>query len=137
MPFGMNERNGCFQLALLPRMVIGFRFNNQAFFDISRNFEDADFSKYYLIMTLPSSVPHPHPLLSSAIAAQVMKARLSLLHASAIDWDKAVAAAQGLSHADIAHACEQAVKNAILEHSTTLRTRELIDALEERCATHA
>jgi SpoVK/Ycf46/Vps4 family AAA+-type ATPase len=78
-----------------------------------------------------------YPLPSSAIAVLVMKARLSLLDASAIDWDKAVAAAQGLSHADITRACEQAVKNAILEHGTTVQTSELIDALEERRATHA
>jgi SpoVK/Ycf46/Vps4 family AAA+-type ATPase len=77
-----------------------------------------------------------YPLPSSAIAVQVMKARLSLLDASAIDWDKAVAAA-GLSHADIARACEQAAKNAILEGSTTVRTSELIGALEERRSTHA
>jgi ATP-dependent 26S proteasome regulatory subunit len=66
-----------------------------------------------------------------------MKARLSLLDASAIDWDKAVGAAQGLSHADITRACEQAAKNAILKHSTTISTSELIDTLEERRATHA
>jgi ATP-dependent 26S proteasome regulatory subunit len=66
-----------------------------------------------------------------------MKARLSLLDASAIDWDKAVVAAQGLSHADITRACEQAAKNAILEHSTVIRTSGLLGALEERCATHA
>jgi SpoVK/Ycf46/Vps4 family AAA+-type ATPase len=78
-----------------------------------------------------------YPLPSSVIAVQVMKARLSLLDASAIDWDKAVGAAQGLSHADITRACEQAAKNAILKHSTTISTSELIDTLEERRATHA
>ena len=76
------------------------------------------------------------PLPSSMIAEKVMKARLSLLDASAVDWNKAVAAAKGLSHADITRACEQAAKNAILEHSTAVNTDELISALEERSATH-
>jgi len=56
----------------LPRVLIGLRFNNQArFFDVSRNFEGKKLSKYYLVMTLPSSVPYPtlpssvpYPLLS-------------------------------------------------------------------------
>lgn len=78
-----------------------------------------------------------YPLPSLVIAEKVMKARLSLLDASSIAWDKAVAATKGLSHADITRACEQAAKNAILEHSTAVNTHELISALEERRATHA
>jgi len=44
----------------LPRMVIGLRFNNRAsFFDVSGNLKGEGLSKYYLVTTLPSSVPHP------------------------------------------------------------------------------
>jgi len=77
-----------------------------------------------------------YPLPSSVIAEKVMKARLSLLETSAVDWNKAVAASKGLSHADITRACEQAAKNAILEHSTAVNTEELNSSLEERRATH-
>jgi SpoVK/Ycf46/Vps4 family AAA+-type ATPase len=71
------------------------------------------------------------------IAARVMRARLGLLDTSAIDWDAAAKAAEGLSHAEIAMACEQAAKNAILDHSTSVRDSELALALEERRNTHA
>lgn len=71
------------------------------------------------------------------IAEQVMRARLSLLDTSTIDWNKVAATTEGLSHAEIARACEQAAKNAILEHTTVVRDAELIEALKERRATHS
>jgi SpoVK/Ycf46/Vps4 family AAA+-type ATPase len=73
-----------------------------------------------------------YALPTTDIARHVMKARLALLDSSAIDWDRAAQAAEGLSHAEIALACEQAAKNAILDHSTAVRDRELAQALEER-----
>jgi SpoVK/Ycf46/Vps4 family AAA+-type ATPase len=78
-----------------------------------------------------------YALPTSEIATGVMRARLALLDTSAIDWTAAVTAAQGLSHGEIAMACEQAVKNAILDHSTSVRDAELVAALEERRSTHA
>lgn len=71
------------------------------------------------------------------IAALVMKARLSLLDTSDIDWNRASTLAKGLSHAEIAMACQQAAKNAILEHSTAVRDSALGLALKERRGTHA
>lgn len=78
-----------------------------------------------------------YALPTAEIAARVMRARLGLLDTSAIDWDAAAKAAEGLSHAEIAMACEQAAKNAILDHSTSVRDSELALALEERRSTHA
>lgn len=72
---------------------------------------------------------------SKEIATQVMRGRLGLLDTSAIDWSSAADAAEGLSHAEIAHACEQAAKNAILEQSTRVRSVELVHALEDRHGT--
>ena len=77
-----------------------------------------------------------YALPTGEIAARVMQARLALLDTSEIDWTHAVRSAEGLSHAEIAHACEQAAKNAILEHTTKVPERELICALEERRTTH-
>ncbi|MCY1082979.1 AAA family ATPase [Archangium lansingense] len=71
------------------------------------------------------------------IAIRVMKARLSLLDTSGIDWACAAKASEGLSHAEITHACEQAAKNAILEQSAAVRESELVCALEERRGSHA
>ena len=71
------------------------------------------------------------------IAVRVMRARLGLLDTSSIDWAAAAKASDGLSHAEIAMACEQAAKNAILDHSTSVRDAALTVALEERRNRHA
>lgn len=77
-----------------------------------------------------------YALPSKAIAERVMRARLSLLDTSGIDWSHAVEATDTLSHAEITHACEQAAKNAILDHRTNVREKDLTRALEERRSTH-
>ncbi len=69
------------------------------------------------------------------IAARVMRGRLALLDTSNIEWDEVIKAAEGLSHAEIAMACEQAAKNAILEHTTAVSNAELVAALAERQGT--
>lgn len=66
------------------------------------------------------------------IATRVMKARLGLLNTSAIDWDRAAAAAEGLSHADMARACEHAAKRALLRSARAIRGDELMLDLEDR-----
>jgi SpoVK/Ycf46/Vps4 family AAA+-type ATPase len=66
------------------------------------------------------------------IVAQVMKARLALLETSRNDWDAAVASAQGLSHAELARACEQAAKDALLNDMVEIETEGLVTALAER-----
>lgn len=71
------------------------------------------------------------------IATRVMRGRLALLDTSNIEWHAAAKAAEGLSHAEIAMACEQAAKNAILDHATAVRDAELVAALAERRSTHA
>lgn len=70
------------------------------------------------------------------IATRVMRSRLSPLDTGGIDWEVATKAADGLSHAEIAMACEQAAKDAILDDTTVVRQAELIAALEERRGTH-
>jgi SpoVK/Ycf46/Vps4 family AAA+-type ATPase len=75
-----------------------------------------------------------YTLPSAEVATHVMKARLGLLDTAAIDWGRATKAAEGLSHAEIAQACEQAAKNAILDHCTSVRNSELALALDERGA---
>jgi SpoVK/Ycf46/Vps4 family AAA+-type ATPase len=78
-----------------------------------------------------------YTLPTAEIAARVMRARLGLLDTSSIDWDAGAKGAEGLSHAEIAMACEQAAKNAILDHSTSVRDSELTLALEDRRRPHA
>ena len=76
--------------------------------------------------------------LPSKIAAEtVMKGRLALLDTAQVEWPTVVAAAEGLSHAEIARACEQAAKNVILDHRTAVDTGALVATLDERRATDA
>lgn len=62
----------------------------------------------------------------------LLRGRLALLDSEAVDWRAAVSCADGLSHAEIVRACEQAAKNALLDHRTKILTRDLMDAIEER-----
>lgn len=71
------------------------------------------------------------------IATRVMRGRLALLDTRNIKWIAAAKAAEGLSHAEIAMACEQAAKNAILDHTTAVHDEELESALSERRSMHA
>lgn len=77
-----------------------------------------------------------YALPTEEIATWVMRGRLALLDTSAIASPAAATAAAGLSHAEIARACEQAAKNAILDHTTTVREADLAAALAERRNTH-
>jgi SpoVK/Ycf46/Vps4 family AAA+-type ATPase len=78
-----------------------------------------------------------YSLPTEEIATRVMRGRLALLDTSNIEWQAAAKAAEGLSHAEIAMACEQAAKDAILDHTTAVRGAELVAALAERRSTHA
>jgi len=73
-----------------------------------------------------------YQLPSGVITKEVMQGRLALLDTGRVDWEAAVKASDGLSHADVTRACEQAAKNAILEHTTKIKTEDLIDMLNER-----
>ena len=70
------------------------------------------------------------------VAERIMRARLRLLDTSEVNWDAAVKAAAGLSHADIVMACAQTAKNAILQRSKQVRDSDLVLALEERRSSH-
>jgi len=66
------------------------------------------------------------------VAEKVMRARLALLDTARVDWTQVLAAADGLSQADLTRACEHAAKRAILAHKTRVETSDLIEALGER-----
>lgn len=73
-----------------------------------------------------------YELPSDVLAERVMRSRLSMLDTAALDWAQPVRAADGLSHADLVRACEQAAKNSILEHRTNVETDALVEAIKER-----
>jgi len=77
-----------------------------------------------------------YPLPSRTVAEKVMRARLALLDTTHVDWPKVAEASDGLSHADLTRACEQAAKNAILGKRAYVETAEILEALGERRKAH-
>ncbi|NJL26472.1 MAG: ATP-binding protein [Thermoanaerobaculia bacterium] len=71
---------------------------------------------------------------SNDIAVQVMESRLALLDTSRVSWKIAAASAEGMSHAELARACEQAAKYVLLNDTTIVETTDLVAALDERRA---
>jgi SpoVK/Ycf46/Vps4 family AAA+-type ATPase len=74
---------------------------------------------------------------SQEVAESIMKARLAPFDTACLDWSAVRSASDGLSHAEIAHACAQAAKNMILTHQTKIDTDVLVGALRERSDTHS
>ncbi len=77
-----------------------------------------------------------YSLPTGELAVSVMRDRLAMLDTSSLDWEFMAKLAEGLSHAEISMACEQAAKNTILEYATEVRASELALALEERRSAH-
>ena len=70
------------------------------------------------------------------IALSILRARLGMFDTSKLAWDRVASETTGLSHAEITQACEQAAKNAILDHTTAISEIDLIVALEDRRKIH-
>ena len=66
------------------------------------------------------------------LGEQVVRARLALLDTSEVEWVRVRVAMEGLSHADLTRACEQAAKQTILGRRTHVATEVLVAALEGR-----
>jgi SpoVK/Ycf46/Vps4 family AAA+-type ATPase len=80
-------------------------------------------------MVLDYDLPSPE------LAMQVMKARLAIMDTGKMNWSQIAKSAEGLSHAEITSACEQAAKDAILNHDGKLAATTLDVALRERAIT--
>ncbi|MEM7353287.1 MAG: ATP-binding protein [Acidobacteriota bacterium] len=72
---------------------------------------------------------------SRDMAVEIMRGHLALMDTCGVDWPTVGEAADGLSHADVTRASEQAAKNAILAHIEKVTTEDLVDTLSERRAT--
>ncbi|WP_019971496.1 AAA family ATPase [Mycobacterium sp. 141] len=66
----------------------------------------------------------------------VIRNRLARFHIGNLSWPRVVAAAQGLSHAEIATAAENAAKRTVLSGRARVRTDDLVAALHERPRPH-
>jgi SpoVK/Ycf46/Vps4 family AAA+-type ATPase len=66
------------------------------------------------------------------VIERLFRGRLSLLDTSDVSWSQVVGAAEGLSHAEIVRACEQAAKTVLLDNRTHVATGDLTAAIAER-----
>jgi hypothetical protein len=67
-----------------------------------------------------------------ALIVETMKTRLLTFDSHDVDWDKVADAADGLSHADLIRAAEDAARAAILGHGPSIDTASLVAAVRER-----
>ena len=67
---------------------------------------------------------------SKAVALTVLRNRLALFKTSKVQWAAVERATEGLSHAELTRACENAAKSAFLERRTSLETAEVVEALK-------
>jgi SpoVK/Ycf46/Vps4 family AAA+-type ATPase len=66
------------------------------------------------------------------LAERMLRSRLAMMDTDRVDWARAVAAAQGLSYAEIGRACEDAAKEAVLSDRVDATTAGLLEALGAR-----
>lgn len=73
-----------------------------------------------------------YDLPKKTVIEKMVAARLSSFDWKGVRLQEVTEKAEGLSHAEIARACEHAAKNAILRRSEVIEHDELLQALEER-----
>ena len=73
-----------------------------------------------------------YDLPDKARIAEALRVKLSSFKTDKIQWAKAAAAAQGLSFADIARSCEDAIKDAIVHDRQKVTHAELMSAIRDR-----
>lgn len=63
---------------------------------------------------------------------QLVKNKLNLFNINRLGWKKVLDASEGLSHADITRACDEAAKTMILSDKKTIPTSELVMAIKKQ-----
>jgi len=75
-------------------------------------------------------VVYRHP--TSEQAEQLVKNRLAIFNTKSLIWDKVSSRVNGLSHAEICRACDDAAKAAILSDTTEISSDAFVRAIEAR-----
>ncbi|RUL81902.1 AAA family ATPase [Tautonia sociabilis] len=73
-----------------------------------------------------------YELPSPELARRLIENRLSVFGVQEIRWKDVLDAANGLSYAELARACDDAARRAVLSDSTSITTETLLSALSER-----
>jgi SpoVK/Ycf46/Vps4 family AAA+-type ATPase len=71
-----------------------------------------------------------------AYLMKLLQTRLATIPKASVNWKQLAKLAEGLSHADITHACDEAIKDVIIHGRTTLKTKDVLLPLAERKAIH-
>jgi SpoVK/Ycf46/Vps4 family AAA+-type ATPase len=72
------------------------------------------------------------PLPERDTSLTIIRSRLAQFDVTELDWPAVANASEGMSQADLARASDDAAKNAVLCESSSIRMRDLVDALHER-----
>jgi SpoVK/Ycf46/Vps4 family AAA+-type ATPase len=67
-------------------------------------------------------------------ATEILQNKLALMKKTLKGWSCLAAEAEGMSYADIARACEDAIKHMVINEKETLTEKDVIDSLHERKA---
>ena len=70
----------------------------------------------------------------ATLSAQILSRKLAMFDTTAVDWSRVLPEAEGLSHAELVRASEEAAKRAVLGGSTIITPDALLSALKERKA---
>lgn len=73
-----------------------------------------------------------YDLPTSAMSRRLIENRLSGFDAEELNWDPILEASQGMPHADIVKACEDAAKEAVLNGRGQIRTADMKRAIAQR-----
>jgi len=75
-----------------------------------------------------------YQLPDATLSAQILSRKLAMFDTTAVDWSRVLPEAEGLSHAELVRASEEAAKRAVLGGSTKITPDALLSALKERKA---
>jgi SpoVK/Ycf46/Vps4 family AAA+-type ATPase len=75
-----------------------------------------------------------YQLPNSELTKEILGRKLAMFRAADMDWSRVLPAADGLSHADLARASDDAAKRAVLDGSTRVTTDSLLASIHERKA---
>lgn len=67
-----------------------------------------------------------------SMRTQLVENRLNLFNIRRLSWEKVLDASDGLSHADVARACDEAAKDTILEERKSITTPGLVAAMQRQ-----
>jgi AAA+ superfamily predicted ATPase len=66
------------------------------------------------------------------LVRELIENRLTTFDLSGIEWENVSVAASGLSHAEVARACDDAARTAVLSGDKTIRSKDLAQVLSNR-----